>query len=294
VVEAFQALCEVQSDKATVEITSRYTGRIVALHHQPGAMVPVGQALVDIQLAGTSAPEKPDSPGARPILSPTATPVSHKAPARTNDAHAGGRTIIPASPAARRLAKDHGLDLSSVTGTGHGGHVTKGDVLEAVRSAALPFAGNQAEGGVEKSAVPIAEVAPVTVEEGEVVRQQLRGYARAMVKTMKAAAAVPHFYFCDEVCMDALIALRAKLRQDGAHERLTYLPFILKAASLALDDFPALNCQLSADESELLRFSFHNLGVAISTPAGLVVPNIKGVQRKSIQEISGGVTAFRT
>ena len=117
----------------------------------------------------------------------------------------------------------------------------------------------------------------------------LRGYARAMVRTMTEAGKVPHFYFCDEVCIDALVATRASLRaaDPDKHGRLTYLPFLLKAASLALSEFPALNSQLSADGSELLRFASHNIGVAVATPTGLVVPNVKGVQAKSIQQISG-------
>lgn len=110
-----------------------------------------------------------------------------------------------------------------------------------------------------------------------------------MVKTMTEASKVPHFYFCDDVCMDNLIKLRARLqtRDGSSHRRLTFLPFLLKAASLALTDFPALNSQLSADANNLLRFPSHNIGVAVATPAGLVVPNIKGVQQKSIQRISG-------
>jgi len=283
-VEAFAPLCEVQSDKATVEITSRYSGRIVALHYEPGAMVPVGQPLVDIQLAGSG----PSPAAASPPVDEAPLPATPRWPPSPSPRE-GGRAIVPASPAARRLAKEAGLDLAAITGSGPGGHVTKADVLAATTGGTDgdTTLGHQAAGEAVLVGAGGCMEEKREEEHEELERQPLRGYARAMVTSMKAAAAVPHFYFCDEIRMDGLVALRARLRaEEHAPPGLTYLPFLLKAASAALADFPALNCQLSADERELLRRRSHNLGVAIATPSGLVVPNIKGVQGKSIGQIA--------
>ena len=109
-----------------------------------------------------------------------------------------------------------------------------------------------------------------------------------MVKSMAAAWAVPHFGYCDEVHMDALMALRAQLKPsaDARKVKLTFLPIMIKAASLALSEFPVLNSQLSADGQELILRGPHNIGVAMDTPRGLIVPNVKNVQSLSIFAIA--------
>jgi len=147
------------------------------------------------------------------------------------------------------------------------------------------------EGGPRKGETPLTEADEPWREapgaEARTVRKPLRGYARAMVKSMTEASRVPHFYFCDDLCMDRLVALRTRLKADPRHARLTYLPFLIKALSLAMSEYPALNSQLSGDGSEIVQFSSHNVGVAVATPSGLVVPNLKNVETKTVEEISG-------
>jgi len=316
-VEAFQPLCEVQSDKATVEITSRYSGRIETLHHQPGGMVEVGAALVDIELAegpagcDSTVPAQPKAPPSSPPSAAADPPASGGA-SFPRSLPKSSRAVL-ASPAVRWLAREIGLELSTVTGSGPGGRITKADALAALEGAtasrsshppATPpykLQGTQ-PGAAARSQTqaptppkadkgsseppPLSRVDTLSEAGQQVERVPLRGYARAMVKTMTEANKVPHFYFCDEVCMDRLVATRARLRSDPHNARLTYLPFLVKATSLALQDFPALNSQLSQDASEMLRFSAHNIGVAVATRTGLVVPNVKNVQMKSVQQIS--------
>jgi len=113
-------------------------------------------------------------------------------------------------------------------------------------------------------------------------RVPLHGYRRAMVKSATEAAAVPTFHYMDELQMDELIRVRAQLKDEagamlGAGARLTYLPFVVKALSVALGRFPGLNAQIAPGGSELLQLHTHNIGVAMATPSGLVVPNVKGV-----------------
>lgn len=116
----------------------------------------------------------------------------------------------------------------------------------------------------------------------------LRGLARIMVKTMSAAWTVPHFGYCDEIEMDGLIALRDRLKPLAASRgvKLSYMPMILKATSLALNQYPDLNAHIAADASEVTIRGSHNIGVAMDTPRGLIVPNIKDCQARSILEIA--------
>lgn len=117
----------------------------------------------------------------------------------------------------------------------------------------------------------------------------LRGYRKAMVKSMTIAGQVPHFHYCDEVQMDALVELRQRLKADHALQgtKLTYMPFFLKAAALALREYPAVNSSLSPDQTSLLQHARCNLGVAMATPHGLAVPNIKDVQDKTVLQLAG-------
>ena len=115
-----------------------------------------------------------------------------------------------------------------------------------------------------------------------------KGLQRAMAKTMTASNAVPHFGYCDEVDMDQLASLREELKgvAEKRGVKLSYLPIILKATSLALKQYPILNSSVNTDVTSLIYKSSHNLGLAMDTPQGLIVPNIKNVQTKSVLEIA--------
>ena len=109
-----------------------------------------------------------------------------------------------------------------------------------------------------------------------------------MVKSMTQAWDVPHFGYCDEIIMDKLIELRHTLKHTATSKniKLTYLPFLIKALSLALSEYPVLNSSLSNDQQELLIRGVHNIGIAMDTPRGLIVPNVKSVQTRSIFDIA--------
>eukprot|EP00887_Chlorella_sp_A99_P002152 scaffold21.g2152.t1 len=333
-VEEFGRICEVQSDKATIEITSPYAGIVRRLHHAAGDVVQVGEVLADIEADG----DYPAGAGGAPELSLAAPPygTAGGAAAAVSDAYApavngaamaagvavstsgsiGGDEVadrVLTSPAVRRLAREHGLDLRAVKGTGPEGRVTKADVLaylDSLAAAAGTPVGEEVvraipsteEGGVAAAAAtaapaphvarPLAPPAsaqppaparppapwPAGAEE-EALPQPiivpLRGYRKAMLRSMAAAAAV-----------DALVELRDALRGDPAlaGARLTFLPFLMKAAALAIRQVPLVNASLAEDQSAILEHSHVNLGVAMATPHGLVVPNIK--HSKSIADIA--------
>lgn len=304
-VEEFGPLCEVQSDKAAVEITSRYAGTITRLHHQPGDMVQVGAMLVDIHTSANQAPA-----GAQEASSAQS---AEQAATSRQGRGAEGSVQVHASPAVRRIAREQGISLEHLQGTGPDGRITKEDILAAspdvTGSQQPPAPGTTPEplrdhpaahtqspqGGaprVQTAAVPPPQPAspslgaPASAPGDDVI--PLRGYRRAMVASMAAAATVPHFHFCDEVDLRALLAVRQKVRHDPLMQgvKLTFLSFMIKALSAALLEHPEVNSSLSEDGQQLRVHHAHNVGIAMATNSGLVVPNIKHVEAQSVASIA--------
>ncbi|CAL8463419.1 g2953 [Coccomyxa elongata] len=301
-VAEFDQLCEVQSDKAAVEITSQYAGIIRQLHHTPGSMVQVGEALLSIDMEGDSSEAEAVSTTSQDFAS-QASPTSSGKPAADTPISADTQVTL-ASPAVRRVAREHGIDLASVRGSGPDGRISKGDIMQLVQSQRGPSSapsesilGRGMEAAIQiltpAAAASSQDQHSSTAQATQAHTQEpivipLRGYRRAMVNSMTAAGAVPHFHYCDEISMGPLLRLRAALVDDPALKglKLTFLPFMLKAVSVALRQWPDVNGSLSADGSALLQHPSHNLGVAMATPSGLVVPNIKGVENRSIVSIA--------
>ncbi|KAK9812622.1 hypothetical protein WJX72_000756 [[Myrmecia] bisecta] len=280
-VDVFDPLCEVQSDKAAVEITSRYAGTIMKLHHEPADLVEVGAVLADIQVEGPAAAAPPS---AAPELKPgqaSSSPAAWRSPP--------ARTVL-ASPAVRRLAREGGVDLACLAGSGADGRISKEDVLRHLQQQqpSLSQAHTEVPTDAQHGGLPRFEAVPQERVQPRSPLVPLQGYRRAMVKSMTAAGQVPHFHFCDEVNMGALLHVRTCLQGDLALQgaKLTFLPIMLKAMSMALQDFPGINSSLSPDQTHLLHHASHNIGVAMATPTGLVVPNVKAVEEHTIASLA--------
>ncbi|XP_065834421.1 lipoamide acyltransferase component of branched-chain alpha-keto acid dehydrogenase complex, mitochondrial-like isoform X2 [Oscarella lobularis] len=266
-VKQFDNVCEVQSDKATVTITSRYDGTIRKIYYGEDDAAIVGKPLVDIELESdaTEANDEfvPQSPEEETKESTIPLPPSSK---------------VLATPAVRRVAKEQGIDLTKVTGTGKGGRILKEDVIGF--TAAKP-----------KPKAPVKLPTTPTLPEDRV--ESVKGFKKAMVKTMTLANRIPHFGYADEIVLDGLVALRRALNADAERVRLSYMPFFIKAASAALTQFPILNSHPNDDCTEIVFRASHNVGVAVDTSDGLIVPNIKSVQSLSIYEIAAELTRLR-
>lgn len=295
-VEEWAPVTTVRSDKATVEITSRYTGVVKKVHYAVGDEAKTGSALIDIEVADGVADDVPavsnndDAPSApsppppapaaasAPAPAPVAAAPVASTPAPVPQAPAGRKKSL-ASPAVRRIAMQHKVNINDVHGTGRDGMVLKGDILAFI------------EGG-KVVAAPAPVSSSALVGSGASIAQDrtidIKGFAKVMVKTMTAATAVPHFGYCDEIDMTALVALRGSLKDqaEAAGVKLSYMPFMLKAASIALTKYPVLNSSVSADATQLTYKGAHNIGIAMDTKDGLVVPNVKNVQNLSIVEIA--------
>ncbi|XP_076881538.1 lipoamide acyltransferase component of branched-chain alpha-keto acid dehydrogenase complex, mitochondrial-like [Bidens hawaiensis] len=264
-VEEYQQLCEVQSDKATIEITSQYQGKVVNVLHVPGDIVKVGETLLSISVDGS---QVPSDVGETPLNSHPIEPSNEileliKAPK--------GEAL--STPAVRNLAKQHGIDVNDVPGTGKLGRVQKEDILNYVKQT------------LEAEQI-VLKMTDESLYQDKTV--PIRGYQRAMVKSMTAAATIPHFHYIEEINCDELGKLKVAFQTQNSNPdiKFTFLPMLIKSLSMAMTTHPLLNSTLNLEKYEVNLKGSHNIGVAMATPVGLVVPNIKNVQSLSILEIT--------
>uniref|UniRef100_A0A4W6FV97 Dihydrolipoamide acetyltransferase component of pyruvate dehydrogenase complex n=2 Tax=Lates calcarifer TaxID=8187 RepID=A0A4W6FV97_LATCA len=272
-VSQFDSICEVQSDKASVTITSRYDGVIRKLYYDVDATALVGKPLVDIETeSGSEVIQEEDV-----VETPAMAREEH-----THQEIKGHKT--QATPAVRRLAMENNIKLSEVVGTGKDGRILKEDILN--------FLAKQTGAILPPTPTPAVTKPPPTTPKpvftGKDVTEPLKGFHKAMVKTMSAALKIPHFGYCDEVDLSRLVALRAELRSvaEGRGVKLSYMPFFIKAASLGLLHFPILNASVDEGCQNITYKASHNIGLAMDTNQGLLVPNVKNVQLLSVFEIA--------
>jgi len=299
-------LLEVETDKATVEIPSPVTGRVAKIHVQPGQTVKVGAVLVTFD-------EEAGRGGAASLgttLARSAPPADHttsatqRAPAATAAAATRGSRPVAATPATRRLARELGVDIHTVRGTGHGGRVSDDDVRAA--------AGGRPPASAQPAAQPVAPerpatrkpLAPVGAEApalprfeqwGAVERQPLSHLRRTIAERMTLSATlvphVTHFDRADITELDAIIRRNVEpARQRGV--TLTLTSFLLKAAALALREHPQFNASLDPAAGELILKRYCHLGVAVATDRGLIVPVIRDVDKKPLIELQGELAAL--
>lgn len=279
-VEEFQPLCEVQSDKATIEITSRYRGTVAHILYVPGDIVKVGETLLKMVVEESQVPLV-SSESLEKI-----EPVD-SGPTRNNKGE------VLSTPAVRNLAKQHGININDVQGTGLDGRVLKEDVLSYAVSKGIikdpsttvsVHSGEQFMGGEECHHYASAAVS-INYDDKTV---PLRGFQRTMVKTMSMAAKVPHFHYVEEINCDALVELKSSFQNNNMDPDVkhTFLPFLIKSLSMALSKYPSVNSCFNEESLEVILKGSHNIGIAMATSSGLVVPNIKNVQSLSILEIT--------
>ena len=305
-IKSFDRICEVQSDKATVEITSRYDGIISTVHHTEGSIVKVGEALIDIDVNETSS-------GRSKLVTDSSNPVLHGGN-KPNDTANDSNNIqfkhdnddindkVLTTPSVRKMAKENNINLMKVNPSGPKGRILKEDILaylngsnqreisRPVVSQSKTYAPPSTPIIEKKSTAEVPLPRPHTndgVSNADKI-VPIKGVQRIMVKSMTAALQVQHLTYSDEIVVDQLITFRKLLKAEAEKRniRISYMPFIIKATSLALEQFPILNATVNADVSAMTYHANHNIGVAIDTSKGLVVPVIKNVQNKSIFDIA--------
>ncbi|XP_041339282.1 lipoamide acyltransferase component of branched-chain alpha-keto acid dehydrogenase complex, mitochondrial isoform X2 [Pyrgilauda ruficollis] len=265
-VSQFDSICEVQSDKASVTITSRYDGIIRKLHYSIDDIAFVGKPLVDIEIDASKGVASEEDVVETP-------PMSHEE--HTHQEIKGHKTL--ATPAVRRLAMENNIKLSEVVGTGKDNRILKEDILNylAKQTGAILPPSPKAEivpPQRKAEAVPAApkdkaRKIPLPVSRpiafaGKDKTEPVTGFQKAMVKTMSAALKIPHFGYSDEIDLTQLVQLREELKPlaEIRGVKLSFMPFFIKAS--------------------------HNIGVAMDTEQGLIVPNVKNVQVCSVFDVA--------
>lgn len=305
-----QAVVEVMTDKAVVEIPAKNAGTVHRLYYAQGDIAKVHSALFALEVAGeatTTSGTDDESLSANNSASSVASQSSvtvqtngssqqsaQVAPSKFSDGEYEPPIAIEgkvlASPAVRRVAREKNIDLSSVKGSGKKGRILKSDVLNLQHSNVDTSSQNTSSSAPSS---PTAEKgdsnSTSTALKGSVRTEKVRGIQAAMAKQMSASVyTIPHFTVSDEVVMDNLMSLRKLLKPEfeAKNVKLSFMPFFVKAMSLALNEFPVINSQLNEDATEISYFADHNVGFAVDSKIGLLVPNIKRVQDLSLLDIA--------
>jgi len=282
-----QALVEVETDKAVVELPSPYTGTVAKLHFNEGDVVKVGEVLVTIAEPGEEVKIQEKKPAAVAVVGeleeapPEEEEVKVEKPAVKAKVAEVPKKKILATPALRKVAKELGVDLALVEGTGPEGRITKEDVKEFSKKPKVE----------EKPvAIKITRKAGLTYDMyGHIQRVPFKGIRRATAKKMTESwAKVPHVTHADEADVTELVKIRQKEKAKALEKgiKLTYLPFIVKAVIVALKEHPYVNSSIDEETQEIVLKQYYNIGIAVDTEEGLMVPVVKIADKKSVLKIA--------
>jgi len=267
-----EPLCELETDKVTVEVPALAAGVMGPIEAEEGATVEVGALLGSIE-EGSGAAAKPTAPATPAPATSVEAPAKATAP---QPAPAGSAGAEKSGPAARRVIAEAGLDANSIQGTGKDGRITKADALAAARNPVSPVAAAYQEAGVREERVKMTRL-----------RQTI---ARRLKESQNSAAMLTTF---NEVDMSALMQIRRDYKEvfEKKHgARLGFMSFFVRACVSALHEIPAVNAEISGDE--IIYKNYVNMGVAVGTDKGLVVPVVKDVQAMGLAEIELTIAEF--
>lgn len=323
-------LCEVQNDKAVVEIPSPVKGKVEEVLVEEGTVAVVGDVLVRIDAPGYEdlkfkGDDKDDAPAkkeaseteeqvqataeagqdvekkeAAPSDSKEPAAKEQPEPAEQKEKPKGSERII-AMPSVRKFARDNGVEIAEVTGSGKNGRIMKEDIesfMNGDQTKASEAPQQSAEAKETASEEPAKKAAP-QVSEGEFpeTREKISGIRKAIAKAMvHSKHTAPHVTLMDEVDVTELVAHRKKFKEIAAEKeiKLTYLPYVVKALVSTLREFPALNVSYDDDAQEIVHKHYYNIGIAADTEKGLLVPVIKNADSKSMFAISDEINTLAT
>jgi pyruvate dehydrogenase E2 component (dihydrolipoamide acetyltransferase) len=298
-------IMEVQNDKAIVEVPCPVNGKVVEVRMKDGQVCHVGEVVAIIDAEGdlpeqaAPAAEAPKAEAA-PVAAPAAAaaPAVQAAPVAAPSAEAPKATggLVLATPSVRKFAREQGVDLTQVNGSGKNGRITRDDVTGFGGAAAAPAAVTADAAAPAEQAAPKSEAKAAPAASGTAYRPEERvpfkgirkAIANAMVKSVYTA---PHVTIMDEVDVTELVALRAKYKPyaEKKGSKLTYLPFIVKALVAACRQFPIMNATLDEANQEIVLRKYYNIGIATDTDNGLIVPVIEDADRKNIFMVADAI-----
>ena len=264
-VAAGETLVELETDKITVEVPALKAGVVTKHLKNEGDVVGVNDTLGEL-----------DENASGGAVAAPAAPVAAPTPAAD----------VRSAPSARRLAEESGVNLANVAGTGRGGVVSKPDVIAAMNA---PAASAPAAASTPPAAPKLAPAAAGDRETREKMTTRRKRIAENLLQAQHATA---HLTTFNEIDMSAIVALRERMKEKTEKEhgvKLSFMPFFAKAAIMALKAFPTVNAQIDGDS--IIYKHYVNLGIAVASEAGLVVPNVKDADRMGILDISRGIAA---
>ncbi len=301
-IAANDGVIELETDKAVVEIPCPHAGKVTKVQVSKGQTIKVGQPVLTI--AAESVKAQPVVAGPPPAKQQAAVAVEtpHPGPLPRGE---GTKAAAAAGPEARRLARELGVDLAQVQGSGKGGRITVEDVRAAAAAVTEsphpgplpegegiePAAGTPAQRGTREPAVPPGELGEDAY--GHVRRERLSPIRRTIAAQMvKSASTIPHVTNFDDADITDLERMRKTIPPAylGPTIKLTAMPFVIKAVALALRQHPVLNATLDEEKQEIVYKQYVNLGVAVDTPRGLIVPVLRNVDQMGILPIARELT----
>ncbi|MEH7481837.1 dihydrolipoamide acetyltransferase family protein [Neobacillus drentensis] len=302
-------LCEIQNDKAVVEIPSPVEGTVLEVLVGEGTVATVGQVLVtfdapgyeNLQFKGDEHADEPKQEEKAAVSAPAPEVKQDAAPQPAAVAVAPQADVDPnrriiAMPSVRKYAREKGISINLIAGTGNNGRILKGDIDLFVSGGAAPAP--QAETNVavevETAKVEASQATAVAIPQGEYpeTREKMSGIRKAIAKAMvNSKHTAPHVTLMDEIDVTKLVTHRKKFKEVASAKgiKLTFLPYIVKALTSALREFPALNTSLDDATSEIIHKHYYNIGIAADTEKGLLVPVVKDADRKSVFSISNEI-----
>ena len=293
-VKVDQSVAEIMTDKATVEVPSTVAGTVSELMFKVGEVIKVENII--LKLSGSGAATTTSAPAAQAPAA--ATPAPAKIPAA--GATQAGPILYPppadfkvlATPSTRRLAREMGVDLNGVPGSGLAGRVTRDDVMSAKgpKTSAPQATQTSAPASFPKPAY----VSPAGVQEERV---PLLGVRKKIAENLqKAKQIIPHFTLMDEADVTQLVGFRESLKEaaEKAGTKVTYMPFVMKALIATIREFPMFNASIDDTAGEIVYKKYFNIGFAADTPNGLLVPVIKHADQKTIMDLSKDIIDLST
>ena len=276
-IEEDQIVVDVSTDKAIVEIPSMYNGRVTKLYYQESDTAQVHKPLFAIEVEAEGQGEGQIESQAKSQAESQAQDNKQTTPAAIIPAQEPEIAAMPSSdkvlttPAVRKMAREHSIDLATIQGTGKQGRVLKEDVLAYLNQKA----------GKQSPKVQVNSI--------QDRREPIKGVRKIMAERMAdSMATIPHFTFIDEFDITELMALRADLVKTHGSEdlKITLMPLFVKALSLALNRFTVINSRANSEFTELTYLASHNIGMAVDGKTGLLVPNIKNVQQLGLLDVA--------
>ncbi len=299
-------LCEVQNDKAVVEIPSQVDGTVKELHVEEGETTTVGTVIITIDDGSEDSgddsgeeskdeskeesKEEPKKDKQESSKEEKKEEKSEQPAAQTDDSDADDDKRVIAMPSVRKYARDNDVDIRKVQGSGKNGRVLKDDVDSFLDGGQTQASEDSADETAAEETT--TQEVPAAGEAYPETREKMSGMRKAIAKAMvNSKHTAPHVTLMDEVDVSELVAHRKKFKAVAAEQdiKLTYLPYVVKALVSTLKKYPVLNTSLDDETDEIIQKHYYNIGIAADTDKGLLVPVVKDADRKSIFSISSEV-----